>query len=358
MSGLVTTGEGLPVTTPEAPAPADVPTSPPPIEETPERDKRRRRAIYLLLLLLSLLIVLIGIVIWYFLFRQPIVIPPPNLIDLPGYSTSIYGADGPMGVAANPDGSRIYVAQTGGDRSVAIFDASGTLVGNATPPEATGAEHVPVWLALDPLSSELYVSDRPTGEVYVFDRDGAYIRTFAPVTPIAGWQPLGVAFDKDGNLYVADLASINPRVEKFDRSGNLLQTFGEADRMSFPNGVAVDAAGNVFVADSNNGRLLAYRPDGTLIAQVGRGVAQGELGMPRGVAVDGRGRIYVGDTTAQGVAVMQLNSGTGQLESLGFLGGPGIEDGRFTFPNGVAADGRGRLYIADTSNNRIQLWSY
>ena len=170
---------------------------------------------------------------------------------------------------------------------------------------------------------------------------------------------MGLAFDSTGNLYVADLAGATPRVEEFDRSFNLVRMFGEADSMSFANGVAIDGKGNVYVADSDNGRVLVYRPDGTALTQVGRGTAEGELGMPRGLAIDGRGRLYVVDNTAQGVAVMQLTDGTApKLDYLGFLGGPGIEDGRFTFPNGVAVDGRGRLYVTDTSNDRVQTWSY
>jgi tripartite motif-containing protein 71 len=363
MSGITTTGEGLPVpvtdeTPPEAQGAPEGPTPEAPADE--ERDRRRRRwAILLLLLLLSLLAILLGIAIWYFLFRQPIVIPPPNLVDLPGYTTSVYGADEPIGVAVSPDGSRIYVAQSAGDRTVAIFDAAGNRIGTAEPPASTGPEHVPVWVAIDPLTSQVYVSDRPTGQVFVYDADGGYMRAFTLTVAIPGWQPMGLAFDTAGNLYVADLAAANARVEKFDRDGNLLQTFGEGDRLWFPNGLAVDAAGNVFVADSNNGRLMAYRPDGTALAQVGRGVGVGELGMPRGVTIDGRARLYIGDATAQGVSVMQFVDGDApEIQNLGFLGGPGIEDGRFTFPNGVSVDGRGRIYVSDTGNSRVQLWSY
>jgi DNA-binding beta-propeller fold protein YncE len=369
MSGAVTTGDGLPVLVPKEPTGSQGPGTPetpapegPAVPEAPadrDEDKRRRRAIALLLLLLALLTLLIGIAIWYFLFRQPIPLPVPTVVDLPAYTTAMYGADGPVGVASSPDGSRIYVAQSGGDHVVLIFDAAGNQVGRAEPPASTGSEHVPVWLALDPLTSQLYVSDRPKGQVYVYDADGGYMHTFTATVPIPGWQPMGLAFDTAGNLYVADLAGPNRRVEKYDRSGNLVQTFGEADHLNFPNGVAVDAKGNVIIADSNNGRLMAYRPDGTLLAQVGRGVGVGELGMPRGVAIDGRERIYIGDTTAQAIEVMQLDDGSApSIQHLGLLGGPGIEDGRFTYPNGVAVDGRGRIYVSDTGNDRVQLWSY
>ena len=130
---------------------------------------------------------------------------------------------------------------------------------------------------------------------------------------------------------------------EFDRDGNLVRTLGESAGMSFPNGVAVDAAGNVYVTDSNNGRLLVFDAAGTVVAQVGRGIGDGNLGLPRGVAVSGDGRVYVADATGQGVFVYStLKEGERRLEYLGYFGGQGIEDGSFQFPNGLALDARGR----------------
>ena len=327
-------------------------------EQSPE-EKRRRRRLILLFLLIGGLLLLLLVIIWYLLFRQPLPLPVPSVIQLPGYTTSLYGPTNPIGVAVSPDGSRIYVAQSEGERVVLILDSSGKVVGTAGPGSQTDADHVPVWVALDPLTGELYVSDRPTGSIYIYDKDGAYLRTFSQTLITAGWQPMGLAFNSEGSLYVANLAGVTARVELYDRAGNLVRAYGEADKLSFPNGIAVDKDGNLFVADSNNGRLLVYRPDGTLLAQVGRGVNEGKLGMPRGVALDGGGRVYVGDTTGQGVSIMRLVTGTTpKLEYLGFIGGYGIEDGRFNFPNGVAVDGRGRVYVGDSRNNRIQIWSY
>jgi sugar lactone lactonase YvrE len=357
MSGIVTTGDALVGPGPSVPADA-LPDGPADVG-SPEEEERRRRRLILFFLLLGLTILLIIIAIWYFLFRQPIPLPLPTTIDLPGYTTSIYGSANPIGIAVSPDGSRIYVAETEDQRLVRIFDGAGAPIGTMQPPESTGTDHVPVWLAIDPLSAEIYVSDRPSGQIYVYDQAGVFQRTVALVAPIQGWQPMGIAFDTAGNLYVSDLGGSAARVEMFDRSLNQVRTFGERDQLSFPNGVAVDADGNVFVADSNNGRLIAYKPDGTLLTQVGRGTGSGELALPRGVVVDSRNRVYVGDATGQGVLVFRLNQGSAPgLEYLGFFGGEGIADGRFSFPNGVAADTRGRLYVTDTNNDRVQMWSY
>jgi len=328
---------------------------------TPEEETRRRRKKAVVLLLLGLLAMLVTIVIWYLIFRQPISPPIPLIPEtqVPSYSTSIYGATNPFGIAVSPDGSRIYVSQTEGTRVVQIFDAGGNPVGTMAPPETTGTDHVPVFVAIDPLTAEVYVTDRPMGSIYIYDRDGAYQRTLALVKPIAGWQPVGVAFDAAGSLYVSDLSGPTATVEVFDRGANLVRTMGEDNRLSFPNGVAVDKDGNVYVADGNNGRLLVFDPAGQLKAQVGRGTGQGNLGLPRGVAIDSQGRVFVGDATGQGVfAYRTLQNDKRTLDSVGFFGGQGAADGRFSFPNGVAVDARGRVYVADSADDRVQVWSY
>jgi DNA-binding beta-propeller fold protein YncE len=332
-----------------------------PVDGTAEEPpRRRRRKILLLLLLMAGFLALLGLAIWYLLFRQPIPIPViPGETVMPGYVTSIYGTDRPMGAAVSSSGDRIYVGETSGDRIATVFDAGGNQVALMQPPVSTGPEHTPVYLAVNPVTTEVYVSDRATGAIYVYDANGTYQRSYEPKVPIAGWQPLGVAFDTAGNLYVTDLAQEPQRIHVFDPAGVEIRTLGLDAGLSFPNELAVDAAGNVYVADSNNGRLLVFGTDGKVVAQVGRGAGEGNLGLPRGVAIDGQGRVYVADSTGQGVFVYSvLTPGAKRLDYLGFFGGEGVANGRFEYPNSVAVDGRGRLYVADSVNDRVQLWSY
>jgi DNA-binding beta-propeller fold protein YncE len=327
------------------------------LEEEPPR--RRRRKILLLLLLLGLLAFMLGVAVWYLLYRQPIPLPSiPGQIVMPGYSTSIYGQSWPMGVAATSDGGRVYIGETEGDRIARAYDAGGTELGMLQPPVSTGTEHVPVYLATDPLTGEVYVTDRPTGSIYIYDAAGTYQREFNPGPDLEGWQPLGMTFDKAGNLYVTDVSTQPQQVLVFDRDGNAVRTLGTNAGLNFPNGVAVDDAGNVYVTDGNNGRVLVLDQNDNIIAQVGRGAGQGNLGLPRGIAV-ANGRVYVGDATGHGVFVYATATPDSRaLEYLGFFGGQGVQDGTFQFPNGVAVDGRGRIYVADAGNNRVQVWSY
>jgi sugar lactone lactonase YvrE len=128
--------------------------------------------------------------------------------------------------------------------------------------------------------------------------------------------------------------------------------------MSFPNGLALDKAGNLYVTDSNNGRLLVFDSSGKQIARIGRGADTGKLGLPRGIAIDGQDRVFVVDTTGQGVQVNRAFQGKPQLDYLGTFGAQGVGDGQFSFPNGIAVDGRGHIYVADSANDRVQVWSY
>jgi DNA-binding beta-propeller fold protein YncE len=328
------------------------------VEEAPP--EKRRRKLLILLLLLAGLVMLLGLAIWYLLFRQPIPLPViPGAPIMPGYVTSVYGASRPMGVAVNTAGDRIYVGATAGDQTALIFDALGSELAMLLPPTSTGSSHVPVYLAINPLTGDIYVSDRPTASIYVYDAKGTYLRAFTPPSDIVGWQPLGVSFDAAGNLYVTDVGPVPNVVREFDPSGKQLRVLGEADGLSFPNGVAIDNAGFVYVTDSNNGRLLVYAQDGSVVAKVSRGVGEGNLGLPRGLAIDSQGRLYVVDASAHAVMVYgQFKGGEPRLDYLGSFGTQGVADGQFQYPNSIAVDARGRLYVADSANDRVQLWSY
>src|SRR5512140_472066 len=153
-------------------APPATGIAPDPDAPVEAEDPRRRRKAILLLFLLGALILLIGLAIWYLLFRQPIqnVIPVVPASTLPGYATSVYGADRPFGVAVSSSGDRIYVAETNSPYRVLMYDGSGTQIGTFEAPP--GASHVPVYLALNPVSQEVYVSDRPSGTIWIYDANG------------------------------------------------------------------------------------------------------------------------------------------------------------------------------------------
>jgi DNA-binding beta-propeller fold protein YncE len=322
----------------------------------------RRRRIVLLFLLLAAAVALLLFGGWYLISRKPVSeFPLPGLTSepVPHYSYSIYDVVAPTGVAVTADGSRVYAVQSEGDRQVIAFDASGKQVASLKPPATATGDHVPVYVALNPVNGDVYVSDRPAASIYVYSADGAYLRAFDPGPDLDGWEPLGLAFDRSGDLFVTSVGAPFQAVHEFGPDGRFIRTYGKAGQLSFPNGVAVDASGKVYVADSNNGRLVVFDAGGNDLGLIPRGSKVGDLGLPRGTAIDDAGRIYVADVTMQGVQVYHaLANGENQPKFIGHFGEEGAQDGGFRLPNAVAVDGRSRIYVADWRNNRIQIWTY
>jgi DNA-binding beta-propeller fold protein YncE len=328
-----------------------------------DRADRRRRRKRALALLLGLLVVAFAILFgWYLFHRDPLPLPGLGKQPLPHYSYSLYGTSRPMGVAVNPDGDRVYVTSSDGPRRVQVYDRAGHKTGTLTPPAATGPAHVPVYVAVDPKTSEVYVSDRAAQAVYVYGPNGAYRSTFTPRGELGGtWQPLGLAFDPAGLLYVTEVSTSPHRVLVLRHDGTLVRTIGAGTGLSFPNGLAIGPAGNIYLADSNNGRLVIYSPTGKQLATVNRGVAAGDLGLPRGVAFDHNNRFYVVDTashTIKSYKAADPHDTTPMPAYTGTFGAEGQLDGTFEYPNGIATDPHNRIYITDRENNRVQVWTY
>jgi DNA-binding beta-propeller fold protein YncE len=340
---------------------SSVPTAIPPETAEPGQERRgRRRRIILLLILLGLTATLLVLSVLYLTTRKPLTDVLPVLTqDTPAYAFSIYGVDAPYGIAVDPDGSRIYVTETDGQYLVKTFDASGNLVARSSAPNTAVGSRVPVYAARDPKTGEVYVTDRSARVIDVYSPGGAYDRTL-PVpdgVDAAEWEPLGLAFDADGVLYVGDVGSKPQRVVVIDRTGKLTRTIDGAGELSFPNGLITDGP-TVLAADGNNGRLVAMSEADPLKVLVGMGAAKGNLGLPRGLATGDHDRLFVVDSVSSTVNVYRLGS---QGESATYLSTFGVEgrgDAQFEYPHGIATDGRGHVYVADTLNNRIQVWSY
>jgi len=138
---------------------------------------------------------------------------------------------------------------------------------------------------------------------------------------------------------------------------------GSAARFSFPSGVTVDSAGNIYVADSANNTIRKVTSTGvvtTLAGLAGQGGSADGMGSearfarPSGVTVDGAGNVYVADTSNNTIRKVTpagvVTTLAGLAESFGSTDGAG-SDARFSYPSGVAVDSAGNVYVADTGNN-------
>ena len=117
-----------------------------------------------------------------------------------------------------------------------------------------------------------------------------------------------------------------------------------------------DGRGRFFVSDGNNGRISMWDPSGKFLVHFGVGVGPYSLNLPRGIWVDQKDRLHIVDAVAQDVKVYDVS--VDEPAYLYSFGDFGIEDGYFNFPNDIAMDRSGWLFIADRENNRIQVWSY
>jgi DNA-binding beta-propeller fold protein YncE len=330
--------------------------------QAPPTKMRRKRKAQIGSLLIAL--VILGLLFaWYLMNRQPLSeLPGLGSTKLPHYELSIYGTANPIAVAVTPTGDRIYVTESNGPRLVHVYDKTGKQVGTLNPPKSTGPSHLPDYVAINPVSQDVYVSDRATNMIYIYNATGTYLRTFTPKgKPVGAWQPLGLAFGPDGSLYATDVQGTGKahRVVSFSPDGTFVRTLSTTGTLSFPNGIAVDGHGNVDVADSNNGRLLVFTPAGKTLGMVGHGVGAGDLGLPRGVAMDGSGRLFVVDSSDHMVRVYDATSVTVATPTfIGSFGNEGQKDGTFEYPNGVATDTRAHIYVTDQGNNRVQVWGY
>ena len=262
---------------------------------------------------------------------------------------------------------------------------AGPVPGPATTSDLCGTAAV----AVDS-SGNVYIADpnndavekvTPSGILSVFAGRGVTAPTTCTAvspcvaTQVALFEPDGVAVDRSGNVYIADFA--DHLVERVTPTGSLsvfagtgtagAPTAGPATSSDIgaPNGVGVDASGNVYIADSEE-YVEKVTPSGTLSIFAGTGTAgtptpgpaiSSKLNVPNAVAFDAAGNAYIADVannevekvTPSGTLSIFAGTGTGGAPTPG----PATSS-KFRDPEGVAVDGAGDVYIADTANNEVE----
>jgi sugar lactone lactonase YvrE len=289
--------------------------------------------------------------------------------------------DQPGGVAVDAMGN-LYIADTVNYRvrRVSVSGVISTVAGNGRGgysgdggPANSAELDKPGNVAVD-ATGNLYIADYNNGRIRKVNA-GAIISTVAGKGTAAGYsgdggpatsaqlnEPRNVAVDATGNLYIADTG--NDRIRKVTAGG----TISTVARLNFPQRIAIDAAGNLYVADTNNHLIRKVTADGVISTVAGNGTfgfsgdggpaTSAQLDNPQGVAMDTVGNLYIADTrnsrirkvTADGVISTVAGNGT-----YGFSGDGGpATSAQLASPDGVAVDAAGNLYIADGLNGRIR----
>jgi streptogramin lyase len=251
-----------------------------------------------------------------------------------------------------------------GTRSIKVYTVEGSYLFsfNQIDDGANKTLRNPVHMTLD-ASGNVWVTDRRLRSIYIFSPDGAYLRKFVPDgNPGFEWAPLGLTIDEQGDVYVTDIPGVQiHRLLIFDKNGKLKRSFGQGGQVkdakaspgtfSYPNGVAVGAGSgatrDVYIADSNNRRVQVYSPSGSF-----RRIIATE-GTPRGITIDSDKRVYVVDVLSH-----QVDIYSAQGQRLATFGGNGFGPGQFQYPEDIAIDRRGRIYVSDRENNQVQVWGF
>jgi len=250
------------------------------------------------------------------------------------------------------------------------------------------------------LRSPFGVALDSAGNIYIADQANQRIRkvdTSGNISTVAGngtagysgdggaatstelnW-PAGVAVDSAGNIYIAD--SYNSRIRKVDTSGNISTVAGNgiqgynsssvatSAELNQPYGVAVDSTGNIYIADANNHRIRKVDTSGNISTVAGNGTPgysgdnglaiSAELSAPIAVTLDSAGNIYFAE---QGnFCIRKVDASTGNINTIAGNGTQGYNgDGilatlaELDYPDGMAVDSAGNIYISDQGNQRIR----
>ncbi|WP_197507260.1 NHL repeat-containing protein [Mitsuaria sp. 7] len=293
----------------------------------------------------------------------------------------------PTGVAVD-GGGNVYVSDTYNNliRKISplgdVTTLAGSGVGGSNNGNGGGATfHYPYGVAVGS-GGNLYVSDAfnnlirkisPAGEVTTLAGSGADGAENGKAVNASFSTPKGIAVDRAGNVYVADstgdvMRKITPGGEVSTLAGSASFGFANGNGLnasfSQPNGAAVDGDGNVYVADSNNGLIRKINGVGDVTTLAGSGArasidgsgANASFNGPIGVAVDSGGNVYVADI--HGNQIRRI-SPTGDVRTLAGSGAQGAASAigpaaTFNRPFGIAVDRQGNVYVADSGNNLIR----
>jgi uncharacterized protein (TIGR03437 family) len=296
----------------------------------------------------------------------------------------------PYGIAVDSAGN-LYIADTENNRVRKV--ANGvitTIAGNGTQgfagdngPATSALLTYPEGIAVDS-AANLYIADSGNSRVrevangVITTVAGGAIAGFSgdngPATSALLTYPEGVAVDSAGNLYIADPGNFRIRkvangvITTVVGGGTPVGGSGPATsaQLVSPSGVAIDSAGNLYVADADGNRVWKVS-NGVIAAVAGNGIqgfsgdggpaTAAQLNFPLGVAVDSTGDLYIADANNQRVrkvtnGVIATVAGNGMQ---GFSGDNGLANtAQLNLPVGVAVDSSGNLYIADAQNNRVR----
>ena len=297
----------------------------------------------------------------------------------------------------SPDGSKIvYEFSSGGNEEIHIADSDGQNQINLTnngfsdrhpkmgivpfalssnddsaPPPAKFDAHLfsigrqasdaqfmdPFGIAVSP-ANQVYIVDQNNHRIQVFDNSSNHQFNFGSVGRDDGEfiQPGGVTIGNSGEVIVVD--RLNGRLQIFDAAGNHQSSLGGFGILNDPHYVAVDSNNFLFITEENRHQVTVYDLAGNQVNQFGTfGSGPGEFSVPDGIATDSQDRIYVVDTGNNRVQIFSSINDPSPLNYLTEFGISGSGNGEFNTPRGIALDNNEDILVGDSGNRRVQIFS-
>ncbi len=226
----------------------------------------------------------------------------------------------------------------------------------------------PQGIAID-AAGDVWVAEMENGRIQHYSSGGAYLGQWP-----TGGKPFDLVFDAAGDLFVSDIDG--HRVQKFTPAGVLLDQWGSPGtaeaQFDLVTGLDIDTAGNIYVNDFRNYRIQKFTADGDFLLMWGWGVEDGSpalqtctAGCQAGRDGNGNGQLYyASDILSTGRTVLVADRDNNRIQAfdpdgayLYQLGQYGSGDGEFLQPSGLAFDAAGNLYVVDSSNDRVQVFT-
>ena len=321
---------------------------------------------------------------------------PPTVSTPPGGQTNLAGTNVTFSVVVDGTGPFSYQWQFNGTNLpndiITTVAGSGVKGFAGDGDAATNASlDYPTGVAFD-AAGNLYIADTDNERIRKVDTNGiittvagngtaAYAGDGQAATNANLHYPWDLVLDTAGNLYFAD--TYNSRIRKVATNGIITTVAGNGTAafggdggaatnasLNYPYGVALDAAGTLYISDGNNNRIRKVDVKGIISTVAGGGYeADGKVGdgstaagavlyNPSQIAFDSAGDLYIADSSDNRIRKVGANGIITTVAGNGAEGSAGDGDdatnASFDYPTGVALDGYGDLYIADYSNNRVR----